>query len=33
MAHTTNLMQLSRSLEYRIKGDKVSFLSEDYGDI
>ena len=23
---------LSRSLEYRIKGDKVSFLSEDYGE-
>lgn len=23
---------LSKSLEYRIKGDKVSFLSEDYGE-
>jgi len=23
---------LTRSLEYRIKGDKVSFLSEDYGE-
>ena len=32
MAHTTNLTHYLISLEYRIKGDKVSFLSEDYGE-